>query len=72
MFFAGVKPLEHGAHSFYIERYPEGREATVVWGALDLRFLNDSGHAIYIRTRATTSTPPGGHERATSPPSSPI
>ncbi|MEV6110173.1 VanW family protein [Streptomyces sp. NPDC051940] len=53
VFFAGVKPLEWGAHSFYIERYPEGREATVVWGALDLSFLNDSGNAVYIRTRAT-------------------
>ncbi|MFK0222853.1 VanW family protein [Streptomyces vinaceus] len=48
LFFAGVKPLEHKAHSFYIERYPEGREATVVWGSLDLRFLNDTGHGLYI------------------------
>ncbi|WP_243744554.1 VanW family protein [Streptomyces hainanensis] len=48
IFFAGVEPLEHGAHSFYIERYPEGREATVAWGSLDLRFRNDSGNAIYI------------------------
>ncbi|MEU5159937.1 VanW family protein [Streptomyces sp. NPDC020875] len=48
MFFAGVKPVEYGAHSFYIERYPEGREATVAWGSLDLRFKNDSGKAIQI------------------------
>ncbi|MFJ6793401.1 VanW family protein [Streptomyces sp. NPDC091268] len=53
LFFAGVKPLEHGAHSFYIERYPEGREATVAWGTLDLRWLNDSGHPIYIQARST-------------------
>ncbi|MFC5216864.1 VanW family protein [Streptomyces coerulescens] len=56
MFFAGVKPLEHGAHSFYIERYPEGREATVAWGSLDLRFKNDSGNAIYIQARSTDSS----------------
>ncbi|MEU5404174.1 VanW family protein [Streptomyces sp. NPDC005963] len=48
IFFAGVKPVEYGAHSFYIERYPEGREATVAWGSLDLKFANDSGNAIYI------------------------
>ncbi|MEU3602534.1 VanW family protein [Streptomyces sp. NPDC006798] len=48
MFFAGVKPVEYGAHSFYIERYPEGREATVAWGSLDLRFKNDTGKAIQI------------------------
>ncbi|KQX78297.1 VanW family protein [Streptomyces sp. Root1310] len=56
MFFAGVKPVEYGAHSFYIERYPEGREATVAWGSLDLRFANDSGHALYIQAEATDTS----------------
>ncbi|ARQ71559.1 hypothetical protein CAG99_24455 [Streptomyces marincola] len=56
VFFAGVDPVEYGAHSFYIERYPEGREATVAWGSLDLRFLNDSGHALYILASATDSS----------------
>lgn len=52
-FFAGVGFEEYGAHSFYIERYPEGREATVAWGSLDLKFRNDSGSAIYVRAGAT-------------------
>jgi vancomycin resistance protein YoaR len=56
MFFAGVKPVEHGAHSFYIERYPEGREATVAWGSLDLRFTNDSGKALYIQAESTDTS----------------
>ncbi|MFF9776317.1 VanW family protein [Streptomyces sp. NPDC013978] len=56
MYFAGVKPVEHGAHSFYIERYPEGREATVAWGSLDLRFTNDSGKALYIQAEATDTS----------------
>ncbi|MEU3726791.1 VanW family protein [Streptomyces sp. NPDC031705] len=56
MFFAGLKPLEHGAHSFYIERYPEGREATVAWGSLDLRWLNDSGHAVYVKAESTDTS----------------
>jgi vancomycin resistance protein YoaR len=56
MFFAGVKPVEHGAHSFYIERYPEGREATVAWGSLDLRFTNDSGNALYILAESTDTS----------------
>ena len=29
MFFAGLKDIEHKTHSFYIDRYPVGREATV-------------------------------------------
>ncbi|MDO0937245.1 VanW family protein [Streptomyces sp. DG2A-72] len=56
VFFAGVKPVEYGAHSFYIERYPEGREATVAWGSLDLRFTNDSGNAIYIQAESTDTS----------------
>ncbi|MET9834040.1 VanW family protein [Streptomyces sp. NPDC006385] len=56
IFFAGVKPVEYGAHSFYIERYPEGREATVAWGSLDLKFKNDSGNAIYIQASATDTS----------------
>ncbi|MEV0450954.1 VanW family protein [Streptomyces sp. NPDC050600] len=56
LFFAGVQPVEHGAHSFYIERYPAGREATVAWGTLDLKFRNDSGHPIYIKASSTDSS----------------
>ncbi|MFG2620806.1 VanW family protein [Streptomyces sp. NPDC048507] len=55
-FFAGVRLVEHGAHSFYIERYPEGREATVAWGSLDLRWANDSGHALYVQARSTDTS----------------
>lgn len=56
VFFAGLKPVEYGAHSFYIERYPEGREATVAWGTLDLRWINDSGHPLYIHAESTDSS----------------
>ncbi|WP_209311266.1 VanW family protein [Streptomyces spiramenti] len=56
VFFAGVKPVEYGAHSFYIERYPEGREATVAWGSLDNSFENDSDHSIYISATSDASS----------------
>ncbi|MGW1888405.1 VanW family protein [Streptomyces sp. NPDC001970] len=56
MFFAGVKPVEYGAHSFYIERYPEGREATVAWGTLDLRWINNLDQALYIRAQSTDTS----------------
>ncbi|GHB52029.1 hypothetical protein GCM10010347_22360 [Streptomyces cirratus] len=56
VFFAGLQPVEHGAHSFYIERYPEGREATVAWGTLDLRWKNDSGHPVRIRAASTETS----------------
>lgn len=41
-FFAGWEDVEHKPHSLYFPRYPAGREATVVWGAVDLKFRNDT------------------------------
>lgn len=57
MFFAGLKDIEHKTHSFYIDRYPVGREATVAWGAVDLRFQNDTPYGILIDAHVTPSTP---------------
>ena len=57
MFFAGLKDIEHKPHSFYIDRYPVGREATVAWGAVDLRFQNDTPYGVLIHAVVTPSTP---------------
>jgi vancomycin resistance protein YoaR len=57
MFFAGLKDIEHKPHSFYIDRYPEGREATVAWGSVDLRFQNDTPYGVLISAHVTPSTP---------------
>ncbi|GAB2672092.1 VanW family protein [Kribbella swartbergensis] len=56
-FFAGLKDVEHKAHSVYISRYPVGREATVAWPSVDMKFLNDSGHGILVQTIFKASTP---------------
>jgi vancomycin resistance protein YoaR len=48
-FFAGVRINEHTAHSFYIARYPEGREATVSWPGVDQKWTNDTGFGILIQ-----------------------
>jgi vancomycin resistance protein YoaR len=57
MFFAGLEDVEHKPHSFYIDRYPVGREATVAWGSVDLRFRNDTPYGVLISARVTPSTP---------------
>jgi vancomycin resistance protein YoaR len=57
MFFAGLEDVEHKPHSFYIDRYPVGREATVAWGSVDLRFRNDTKHGVLIDTDVAPSTP---------------
>ena len=56
-FFAGLEDVEHKPHSFYIDRYPMGREATVAWGSVDLKFRNDTPHGVLITTQVTPSTP---------------
>lgn len=53
VFFAGLDSVAHKPHSFYISRYPEGREATISWPSVDQKFRNDSGHGILITTQVT-------------------
>lgn len=48
--FAGLKILRHKPHSFYISRYPVGRESTLSWPDVDMRFQNDTEHPIVITT----------------------
>ena len=55
-FFAGLEIVEHHPHSFYISRYPEGRESTIAWGVKDLRFRNDSQHGVFVTTSWTDSS----------------
>ncbi|WP_234949126.1 VanW family protein [Corynebacterium aquatimens] len=49
-YFAGMTDVAHTPHSYYISRYPAGREATVFEGAIDLQFRNDSAYPVKITT----------------------
>jgi vancomycin resistance protein YoaR len=55
-YFAGMTNVEHKEHSFYISRYPAGREATVFDNLIDLKFRNDNPTAIMIQTVWTPSS----------------
>jgi vancomycin resistance protein YoaR len=54
-YFAGMTNVEHKEHSFYISRYPAGREATVFDDLIDLKFRNDNPTAVMIQTTWTPS-----------------
>jgi vancomycin resistance protein YoaR len=54
-FFSGVRIEDHTTHSFYISRYPEGREATLSWPDVDQKWTNDSGSGILISSYLTGS-----------------
>nr|WP_245557397.1 VanW family protein [Corynebacterium terpenotabidum] len=55
-YFAGMEDVAHTPHSYYISRYPAGREATVYEGAIDLQFKNTFDTPVLIRTSADSSS----------------
>jgi vancomycin resistance protein YoaR len=46
---AGLRITERNPHALYIDRYPLGRDATVYWPSLDLKFQNDTTHWILVK-----------------------
>ncbi len=55
-FFAGVQLDQWRAHSWYISRYPMGREATLSYPVLDVVFTNDTEGAIVVKTDHTSTS----------------
>ncbi|HYF26040.1 MAG TPA: VanW family protein [Baekduia sp.] len=57
-YFAGLRLDAHRAHSLYIDRYPPGREATLNFPDIDLRWTNDTTAPVLVRavTDATSVT----------------
>ena len=56
VFFSGVQDIHHQPHSYWISRYPAGREATVFDGLIDLVWKNDQPTGVYIQTAWTPSS----------------
>jgi len=46
---AGLNITERNPHSLYISRYQLGRDATVYWPSLDLKFENDTGSWVLVK-----------------------
>lgn len=57
-YFAGLRVDSHTPHSFYISRYPAGRESTLNFGSIDLLWTNDTKAPVFVRasTDATSVT----------------
>lgn len=54
--FSGLELVQHKPHSFYISRYPAGRESTVAWPSVDVKFRNNSGKPIFVDTSFTNKS----------------
>jgi vancomycin resistance protein YoaR len=49
---AGLRITERNPHSLYISRYQLGRDATVYWPSLDLKFVNDTERWVVVKGSA--------------------
>jgi vancomycin resistance protein YoaR len=75
-FEAGLPITARTNHALYISHYPQGRDATVNYPDTDLRFVNDTGHWLLLRTFVGSSslvvnlygTPTGRRVEATTGP----
>src|SRR3954463_1623393 len=54
---AGLSITDRTNHALYISHYPLGRDATVNYPDTDLKFVNDTGHWLWLRTFVGSSPP---------------
>ena len=55
-FVAGLPITERTNHALFISHYPLGRDATVDYPDVDLKFVNDTGHWLLLRTWVSSSS----------------
>lgn len=55
-YFAGLQIDTHTPHSFYISRYPPGRESTLSFGSIDLLWTNDTKAPVVVRSSASDTS----------------
>ena len=53
IYFAGLQDIYHKPHSLYFSRYPVGREATLDWVSVDMKFRNDSPYGVVMQASIT-------------------
>ena len=53
---AGLQITARTNHALYISHYPQGRDATVNYPDIDLKFVNDTGHWLLLRTFVGSSS----------------
>ena len=53
---AGLQITDRTNHALYISHYPLGRDATVNYPDTDLKFVNDTGHWLWLRTFVGSSS----------------
>ncbi|MBF8186488.1 VanW family protein [Nonomuraea sp. K274] len=55
-FFAGFDDIEHKPMDFYAPRYPAGRDVSLLYPNLDLKWRNDSDNGVLVKTAFTDTS----------------
>ncbi|MEJ7893274.1 MAG: VanW family protein [Solirubrobacteraceae bacterium] len=55
-YFAGLQLDTHQPHSFFIDRYPPGREATLDYDSIDLIWTNDTSAPVLVDASSTPTS----------------
>ena len=55
-FEAGLRITSRTNHALYISHYPQGRDATVDYPSVDMKFVNDTQHWLLLRTFVGSSS----------------
>ncbi|MGD7788291.1 VanW family protein [Propionibacteriaceae bacterium Y1700] len=56
-FFSGLEIVEHQPHTLYFDRYPAGRESTVYYPSIDVKFKNNSPYGVVLTASVDPSSP---------------
>jgi vancomycin resistance protein YoaR len=56
IFFAGLEDVYHHPHTLWFSRYPKGREATLDWDSIDMKFKNDTEYGVLLQAWITGKT----------------
>ena len=56
VWWAGLGIVDHTPHSLYFTKYPMVREATLGYPTPDLKFLNNTESAVYLKTEYTDTS----------------
>ncbi len=55
-YFGGYEFIDFKPHSYYISRYPVGREATIDYPHVELAIRNNSPHGLLVTTSSTSTS----------------
>lgn len=55
-YFGGFEDIEHTPQDYHMSRYPDGRDAGLLYPSIDLKWRNDSEYGVLVKTSSTSTS----------------